>query len=36
MAGARVEVGLAAMSYNLKRFTNVLGSTKLTESLYHA
>jgi transposase len=32
----RVEIGLATMAYNLKRITNVLGATKLTEALHHA
>jgi hypothetical protein len=34
--GARVEIGLATMAYNLKPITNVLGATKLTEVLYRA
>jgi hypothetical protein len=33
LSGARVEIGLATMAYNLKRITNVLGATKLTEAL---
>jgi transposase len=36
LSGARVEIGLAVMAYNLKRITNVLGATKLTEALHHA
>jgi hypothetical protein len=32
LSGARVEIGLATMAYNLKRITSVLGATKLTES----
>jgi hypothetical protein len=32
----QVEIGLATMAYNLKRITNVLGVTKLTEALHHA
>jgi transposase len=36
LSGARVEIGLAMMAYNLKRITNVLGATKLTEALHHA
>jgi hypothetical protein len=32
LSGARVEIGLATMAYNLKRITNVLGATKLTQS----
>jgi transposase len=33
LSGARVEIGLATMAYNLKRITNVLGATKLAEAL---
>jgi transposase len=33
LSGARVEIGLATMAYNLKRMTKVLGATKLTEAL---
>jgi transposase len=33
LSGARVEIGLATMAYNLKRITNVLGATKVTEAL---
>jgi len=29
LSGARVEIGLATMAYNLKRIANVLGATKL-------
>jgi Transposase DDE domain len=36
LSGAKVEIGLATMAYNLKRITNVLGATKLTEALHHA
>jgi transposase len=36
LSGARVEIGLATMAYNLKRITNVLGAVKLTEALHHA
>lgn len=36
LSGARVEIGLATMAYNLKRVTNVLGATKLTEALSYA
>jgi transposase len=36
LSGARVEIGLATMAYNLKRITNVLGATKLTEALHLA
>ena len=36
LSGAKVEIGLATMAYNLKRITNVLGARKLTEALHHA
>jgi len=36
LSGAKVEIGLATMAYNLKRITNVLGATKVTEALHHA
>jgi hypothetical protein len=36
LSGAKVEIGLATISYNLKRITNVLGTAKLTEALHHA
>jgi transposase len=36
LSGARVEIGLSTMAYNLKRITNVLGAAKLTEALHHA
>jgi Transposase DDE domain len=36
LSGARVEIGLATMAYNIKRMTNVLGASKLTEALNHA
>ena len=36
LSGAKVEIGLATMAYNLKRITKVLGGTKLTEALHHA
>jgi hypothetical protein len=31
LSGAKVEIGLATMAYNLKRITNVLGAAKLTK-----
>ena len=34
LSGARVEIGLATMAYNIKRMTNVLGATRLTEALH--
>lgn len=36
LSGARIEIGLATMAYNLKRITNVLGATKVTEALRRA
>jgi transposase len=36
LSGARAEMGIATMAYNLKRITNVLGATKLTEALRNA
>ena len=36
LAGAKAEIGLATMAYNLKRITNVLGAAKLTEALHFA
>ena len=36
LSGAKIEIGLATMAYNLKRITNVLGATKLTEVLRQA
>lgn len=33
LSGARVQIGLATIAYNLKRITNVLGATKVTEAL---
>jgi transposase len=35
LSGAKVEIGFATMAYNLKRMTNVLGMTKLTEAFHH-
>lgn len=35
-SGAKAEIGLATMAYNLKRITNVLGVMKLTEALHRA
>jgi hypothetical protein len=34
LSGAKAEIGLATMAYNLKRMTNVLGATKLTAVLH--
>ncbi len=31
LSGAREEIGLATMTYNLKRVTNLLGTVKLTK-----
>jgi hypothetical protein len=36
LSGARVEIGLATMAYNIKRMTNVLGAASLTEALHRA
>ncbi len=36
LSGARVEIGLASMAYNIKRMTNVLGAASLTEALQRA
>jgi hypothetical protein len=36
LTGARAEIGIATMAYNLKRITNVLGAAKLTKELLHA
>jgi transposase len=36
LAGARAEIGIATMAYNLKRITNVLGAATLTQALLHA
>jgi hypothetical protein len=33
LTGARAEIGIATMAYNLKRITNVLGAAKLTKTL---
>jgi hypothetical protein len=36
LTGARAEIGIATMAYNLKRITNVLGAAKLTKALLRA
>jgi hypothetical protein len=36
LSGARAEIGIATMAYNLKRITNVLGTAKVTKALRHA
>jgi hypothetical protein len=33
LSGARVEIGLATMAYNIKRMTNVVGAMHLAEAL---
>ena len=33
LSGARVEVGLASMAYNIKRMTNVLGAASSTTAI---
>lgn len=35
LSGAKIEIALATMAYNLKRITKVLGTVKLTEALHH-
>jgi transposase len=32
--GARVEIGLVTIAYDIKHITNMLGATKLTEALH--
>jgi transposase len=36
LSGARVEISIATMAYNLKRITNVLGVAKTTKALQHS
>jgi transposase len=36
LSGASVEIGIATMAYNLKRITNVLSVTKLTQALHQS
>jgi Transposase DDE domain len=36
LSGAKTEIGLATMAYNLKRMTNVLSAAKLREALHLA
>lgn len=36
LSGARIEIGIATMAYNLKRITKVLGAAELTKALHHA
>jgi len=36
LSGARVEIGIATMAYNIKRMTKVLGATRLTKALHAA
>ena len=36
LVGARAEIGIATMAYNLKRITNVLGAAKVTKALLQA
>jgi transposase len=36
LSGARIEIGIATMAYNLKRITKVLGASELTKALHHA
>jgi hypothetical protein len=34
LAGAKVELGIATMAYNLKRVMNVVGAAELTKTLH--
>ena len=34
LSGARVEISLATMAYNIKRMTNVLGTTRMMGALH--
>ena len=36
LIGARAEIGIATMAYNLKRITNLLGAAELAKTLLHA
>jgi transposase len=36
LSGARTEIGIATMAYNLKRITNVLGAVKVTQALRYS
>jgi hypothetical protein len=36
LSGAKVEISLPTMTYNLKRIISVLGTVKLTEALRRA
>jgi hypothetical protein len=36
LTGARAEIDIATMAYNLKRIMNVFGVVKLTKELLHA
>jgi transposase len=36
LSGAKAEIGLATMAYNLKRITNVLGAAELARVLHQA
>ena len=36
LSGARIELGIATMAYNLKRITKVLGAAELTKALHCA
>src|SRR5579875_295198 len=36
LSGARAEIGIATMAYNLKRITKVLGAAKMTEAFHNA
>ncbi|HEX4757884.1 MAG TPA: transposase [Terracidiphilus sp.] len=36
LSGAKIEIGIATMAYNLKRILNVLGAAKVTQALHQA
>ena len=36
LSGARIEIGIATMAYNLKRIMKVLGPAELTSAFHHA
>jgi transposase len=36
LTGARTEISLAVMAYNLKRMVNILGGSRLMQTLAHS
>jgi hypothetical protein len=36
LSGARIEIGIATMAYNLKRIAKILGAAELTKAFRHA